>query len=84
MKLLYHIRTKSTMSFPIHSNNKVNLFAWIEVKGYTKTVEVYDCDDCSGCKHKVMKVNEVWVDLSAETHENIESERGILNEFNEA
>lgn len=65
-------------------------------KGYTKTVEVYGCDDCSGCGHKarclykyneerdtgknkVMKVNEVWVDLSAETHENIESERGILN-----
>lgn len=65
-------------------------------EGFTRTTEVYGCEDCSGCEHKarclykyqeesdadknkVMKVNEVWVDLCAETHENIESEHGILN-----
>ena len=26
-----------------------------------------------------MKVNREWIDLSAQSHENIESERGILN-----
>lgn len=64
--------------------------------GYTRQIEVYGCEDCSGCEHKarclykydeardidknkVMKVNENWEDLKAESHANIQSEEGILN-----
>lgn len=64
--------------------------------GYTQTIEVYGCPDCSGCPHKeqclyrydperdagknkVIKVNEVWDHLKAESHANIQSEAGILN-----
>ena len=64
--------------------------------GYRRILEVYGCEDCSGCEHKarclykydnerdakknkVMKINEVWEDLKSESHENIQSEKGILN-----
>lgn len=64
--------------------------------GYTRKIEVYGCEDCSGCEHKqkclykyseerdaeknkVMKINENWEELKAESHENIQSEEGILN-----
>lgn len=64
--------------------------------GYTQTLEVYACEDCSECEHKakclyqykeerdknknkVMKINENWEDLKAESHANIQSEKGILN-----
>jgi len=30
-------------------------------------------------KNKIMKVNEVWEELKARSHENIQSEKGILN-----
>lgn len=76
---LHHIRTETSRQ-----------------EGYTRTIEVYGCEDCSGCEHrskclyrydevrgaaknKVMKINENWEELSAETHENIQSEQGILN-----
>lgn len=64
--------------------------------GYTQTLEVYGCADCSGCEHKakclykynsekdadknkVMKINERWKELKEHSHENIQSEKGILN-----
>ncbi len=67
-----------------------------EMDGYTQTLEVYGCADCSGCEHKekclykynlqkdadknkVMKVNERWEELKEKSHENIQSEKGILN-----
>lgn len=67
-----------------------------EMEGYTQTLEVYGCADCSGCGHKakclykynpekdmdknkVMKVNERWDELKEKSHENIQSEKGILN-----
>lgn len=76
---LYHIRTESRQQ-----------------EGYMRTLEVYGCEDCSGCEHKekclyrydegrdidknkVMKINENWEELKAESHANIQSEEGILN-----
>lgn len=67
-----------------------------EQDGYTQTIEVYGCVDCSGCEHKsrclnqyhaqknpnrnkVMKINEQWEELKEESHQNIQSEKGILN-----
>jgi transposase len=67
-----------------------------EQNGFTRTFEVYGCDDCNGCDHKAkclykyneelhfnknktMTINENWEELKAETHENIQSEKGILN-----
>lgn len=67
-----------------------------EQEGYTRTLEVYGCEDCSGCEHKnrclykynekcdegknkIMKINENWEELKAESHSNIESDQGILN-----
>lgn len=63
--------------------------------GYTQTFEVYGCNDCDGCEHKsrlykyqeekdqtknkVMKINERREDLKEKNHENIESEKGVLN-----
>lgn len=65
-----------------------------EMDGYTQTVEVYGCADCSGCAHKskclyryseknpdrnkVMKINERWEELREESNANIQSEEGIL------
>ena len=60
-----------------------------EQDGYTQTVEVYGCADCSGCEHKskawkdpdrnkVMKINERWEELREESNANIQSEEGIL------
>ncbi len=65
-----------------------------EMDGYTQTVEVYGCADCSGCEHKfrclskysdknpdrnkVMKINERWEELKEESNANIQSEEGIL------
>lgn len=67
-----------------------------EQDGYTRTTEVYGCEDCNGCEHKakclyryneakdstknkVMKVNENWEELKSQSHENIQSDQGILN-----
>lgn len=66
-----------------------------EQDGYTQTIEVYGCADCSGCEHKskclyrykeekpdrekVMKINERWEELKEESNRNIQSEKGILN-----
>jgi hypothetical protein len=67
-----------------------------EQDGFTRTFEVYESEDCSGCEHKakclyrydeqrhlnknkMMKVNENWDELKAQSHENIQSEAGILN-----
>ena len=64
--------------------------------GYTQTMEVYGCADCSGCAHKgrclykydagqdadknkMMKINESWEELKAESHRNIQSDHGIYN-----
>ena len=60
-----------------------------EMAGYTQTVEVYGCADCSGCTHKskclyryseknpdrnkVMKINERWEELREESNANIQS-----------
>ena len=65
-----------------------------EMDGYTQTVEVYGCADCSGCAHKskclykyseknpdrnkMMKVNGRWEELKEESNANIQSEEGIL------
>lgn len=76
---LEHIRTETSM--------QEGYVRKIEVYGCE------DCSECehkSRClykydevrdagKNKVMKVNENWEDLSAESHENIQSEEGILN-----
>ncbi len=65
-----------------------------EMEGYTQTLEVYGCADCSGCEHKaeclykydpekdadkIMKINERWEELKEKSHANIQSEKGILN-----
>lgn len=67
-----------------------------EQDGYTREIEVYGCEDCSGCEHKarclyrydeerdkkknkVMKINENWEELKAKSHENIQSDEGIIN-----
>ena len=65
-----------------------------EMAGYTQTVEVYGCADCSGCTHKskclyryseknpdrnkVMKINERWEELREESNANIQSGEGVL------
>lgn len=36
-------------------------------------------EERDGGKNKVMKINENWEELKEETHENIQSEEGILN-----
>lgn len=59
--------------------------------GYTQTIEVYGCGDCSGCEHKakclykynagrnkVMKINERWKELKEESNANMRSEEGII------
>ena len=67
-----------------------------EQDGYTREIEVYGCENCSGCEHKarclyrydeerdkdknkLMKINENWEELKAQSHENIQSEEGIIN-----
>lgn len=76
---LHHIRTEKSQQ-----------------DGYVREIEVYGCEDCSGCEHKarclyrydedrdkdknkIMKINETWADLQAESHANIQSDEGILN-----
>ncbi len=49
-----------------------------EMDGYTQTVEVYGCADCSGCEHKSKCLYRYNAQKNPDRNKDIQSEEGIL------
>lgn len=76
---LIHERTETRRQNEL--NRTFEVYACSDCSGCTLKVQcLYQYDEEKDInKNKIMKVNENWEELKAKSHENIQSEKGILN-----